>query len=394
MGLRNLANAEGLGISDIPACGLTCLLRTVPAVGCALTNTTCQCASAPLATLTSECLLANCTMQDQLGVARVQASLCNLSHLDRSSESIAIVSSIFGVALFSVFLRLLYRYLSHTFYSEDYIIVGAMDLRMLTSVSVSTLGFGLHLWDLQDGRLFQILRLFYIAEVFYVVDLGLIKASILFMYIRVFLANQTFHRVVYGTLGFLAVSTTVISLLTIFSCRPVDFFWDKDIKTGRCLDINSLAYANSALAVVQDLLIILLPLGVLWKLSMPLKRKLLVVAMFAIGGIGLVATVIRLQTLLVFGSSIDPTSDYVPVLYWTSVELAAGIICSSLPAIRKLVGIAISHTINSVKSPSQPETLDPRSSIQLRRQYRRFSQGELQSPDAFGNRNSDPPRLA
>lgn len=59
--------------------------------------------------------------------------------------------------------------------------------------------------------------------------------------------------------------------------------------------------------------------------------------MFAIGSFGCVATIVRLQTLLSFGTSIDPTWDYVPVTQWTELELAAGFLCVSLPSIRILL---------------------------------------------------------
>lgn len=46
---------------------LTCLLQTVPAAGCSLIDTACQCGNNELAQATFQCLLQNCTMQDSLG---------------------------------------------------------------------------------------------------------------------------------------------------------------------------------------------------------------------------------------------------------------------------------------------------------------------------------------
>lgn len=59
--------------------------------------------------------------------------------------------------------------------------------------------------------------------------------------------------------------------------------------------------------------------------------------MFAVGSLGLIATIVRLRTLYVFGNLRDPPWDYVPVVYWTTTELAAGVICASLPAVRLLL---------------------------------------------------------
>lgn len=202
---------------------------------------------------------------------------------------------------------------------------------------MTVLGFGSHLWSLKDGALLQILRLFYVSEIVYVVVLALIKVSIVTMYLRIFWAYRPFYITCYVVLTFIILSSSIITILTILSCRPVQFFWDRDILGGACLNITALAYANSGLAVIQDLIIIILPIFMLWNLQMSRKKKVFIGIMFALGGVGLVATIARLQTLKDFGTTSDPTWSWVPVVYWTSVELAAGIIASCLPAVRILL---------------------------------------------------------
>ncbi|KAM0323755.1 hypothetical protein ACHAQA_008692 [Verticillium albo-atrum] len=211
------------------------------------------------------------------------------------------------------------------------------DTIITTAVVMVNLGFGKHLWDLEDGHLLKTLRLFYIAEVVYIVVLALTKASIISMYIHIFRSSDAFRRWSYAVLSLLILSTVIITPLTIVSCRPIQFFWNKDIKGGTCLDVNALAYAHSGAAIIFDVIIITMPIRMLWRLNMAIRRKIQIGVMFAIGGFGLIATVLRLQSLLVFGKSLDPTVDYVPVVYWTTGELAAGIVCSCLPAIRKLL---------------------------------------------------------
>ena len=48
---------------------LNCLETNIPIVGCSLLNTTCQCSSQRLVTLTSACLLKNCTFLESLGMS-------------------------------------------------------------------------------------------------------------------------------------------------------------------------------------------------------------------------------------------------------------------------------------------------------------------------------------
>lgn len=156
------------------------------------------------------------------------------------------------------------------------------------------------------------------------------------MYLRIFQAYRPFQLASYAMLAFIAIPSLVIIMFTILSCRPIAYFWDRDL-SGHCLDVTALAYANSALAVAQDVLLIAMPVFMLWNLNMNRRKKWFIACMFAVGSLGLVATIVRLSTLHVFGNLEDPTWDYVPVVYWTVVELAAGMICSCLPAIRLLL---------------------------------------------------------
>lgn len=178
----------------------------------------------------------------------------------------------------------------------------------------------------------------YIAEITYIVTLALTKASIVAMYLRIFWAYPPFQFACHVALAFIILPSAGVLLATIFSCRPVPYFWDRDLRPrGTCIDVTALAYANSALAMAQDLVLIALPIGMLWRLHMSRGRKCYIAVMFAVGSLGVVATAARLRSLAVFGDLSDPSHDYVPVVYFTVVELAAGIICSCLPAVRILL---------------------------------------------------------
>lgn len=233
-------------------------------------------------------------------------------------------------------------------------------------------GFGNHIWNLQDGSLRTILRLLYVAEVIYIVVLAMTKASIVCMYLRIFWAYPPFQITCYAVLAFVILPSIVITLLTIFSCKPVQYFWDRDIANGSCLDINALAYANSGLAVAQDMIITVMPIYMLWKLNMSRKKKFFIGIMFAIGGMGLIATIIRLKTLSAFGDLSDPAWSYVPLVYWTTVELAAGIVVSCLPAVRILLErFFVIFTLNTQNSKSRPP-----SPIMLQQRQRKASAPE------------------
>jgi hypothetical protein len=126
-------------------------------------------------------------------------------------------------------------------------------------------------------------KLVFIAENVYVWNLTITKLSLLVFYVRIF-PYSWFRWASFATIALIGVSTTIISFMTIFSCHPVPYFWDRDLR-GTCLNVNALAYTNSGMSIAQDLIIVLLPIPVLSKLNMDVKKKIGVGLMFAIGSL-------------------------------------------------------------------------------------------------------------
>ncbi|KAF9877083.1 hypothetical protein CkaCkLH20_05349 [Colletotrichum karsti] len=326
-------------LSNISSCGINCLVQSITGSGCDITNTTCSCASSQLGQLAASCLIANCTMQDSLDLAKLQASQCNLPHESETTKLLAILITVYVTALIAIGLRLVAKSYARIWSIDDALIVSAIVIAVgpfSFVILMATKGFGTHLYDLQSGDLSEILRLLYAAEIIYVFVLLFAKLSLVVFYLRIFTVTR-FRISAYALIAFLVVGQVIIGFLTIFSCHPIELFWNKDIHTGGCLDINQLAYANSALAILQDLIILALPIAMLPGLQMNNNKKISVAIIFLLGSVGFISTIVRLQVLAVFGNSIDPTWDYVPVVWWTVIELGVVIVCACLPMIRNLV---------------------------------------------------------
>jgi hypothetical protein len=167
------------------------------------------------------------------------------------------------------------------------------------------------------------------------VVLTLIKVALVVFYIEIF-DSRRFKITAYIVMVYLIVTSLISFLITIFVCKPVSFYWNRDIE-GTCMDPQIIAYACSGCAIIQDLVLLILPLVFIRDLTMQRHRKIGAIVMFSIGSLGCIATIIRLHTLTTFRISVDPTWDYVEATIWTEVELAAGSICVSLPTIRVLV---------------------------------------------------------
>ncbi|KAF1924962.1 uncharacterized protein M421DRAFT_71288 [Didymella exigua CBS 183.55] len=326
-----------LTIADIPACGLRCLSLVLPSSRCEGTDSDCICASDSLEYNVAACLLANCTMQDSLDTSRVQGDLCNLSDESKTQGVIFYTSIVYSIAFLSVVLRVAGKAVSKRLAWDDAVVVAALLLTAIPLgcvIDMALKGFGEHLWNLEDGKLLPIVRNLYISWSTYVVVLCMIKISLVLLYLGIF-KTRRFQISAYVFLAYLVVNSSVIFFIIIFACNPVPSFWNRDIK-GKCIDIQAAAYANSASAIVQDIILLILPLVFIRNLQMKRRRKIAVGTMFIIGTFGCIAAIMRLPSLNTFKMSIDPSWDYVPITVWTEFELAAGFLCVSLPSIRVL----------------------------------------------------------
>jgi len=70
---------------------------------------------------------------------------------------------------------------------------------------------------------------------------------------------------------------------TVFQCVPREKIWNPFIMTGGCIKLKAAFIAASAINVVSDWTILLLPLYRIQRLKIATKRKVGVMAIFAVG---------------------------------------------------------------------------------------------------------------
>jgi hypothetical protein len=125
------------------------------------------------------------------------------------------------------------------------------------------------------------------------VGLGLIKVSLCMFYLKIFPVPSS-RIVSYVILTWIVISTLVIFLVTIFSCTPVQAWLNRDLD-GKCIDITALAYANSASAIAQDVVLLVFPLVCIRRLNMKRYRRFAVGFMFGIGTLYIAHTLFSLH---------------------------------------------------------------------------------------------------
>ena len=146
------------------------------------------------------------------------------------------------------------------------------------------IGFGRHLPKvLASGTTTrQINTMIFAIDFPYNTGITLVKLSALFFYARVFRVSQIFRSFLWIT-GVLVVGWWItFDILAVCTCIPPRKQWDIDVP-GHCLDSLSTFVGAAAPNVLIDLIILVLPLPMLWKLRTTLRRKLLFTGAFVVG---------------------------------------------------------------------------------------------------------------
>ena len=124
------------------------------------------------------------------------------------------------------------------------------------------------------------------SEIIYICALMLVKQSILLLYRRVFnQAKGTFAWVIDGSLIFTFGFSMACIFAIIFACSPVNKLWDYRVTGGHCLNAKALAISHAALNIFTDLLILVIPIPIVWRLQLNVRTKIQVLSILGLGAL-------------------------------------------------------------------------------------------------------------
>ncbi|KAF2234916.1 hypothetical protein EV356DRAFT_501194 [Viridothelium virens] len=205
----------------------------------------------------------------------------------------------FSFALIIVILRFVSRRLSHLpFWWDDYLmlpaLVAAAVLFFTDTVYMVNNGLGRHIYVAPDPPTAAVrwaIGLF-VTEISYTLTIVMVKFSVLVMYWRIFRESKTVRIAIYVLGGVVAAWGVAFLLVTIFDCSPVKGAWTRfsmeavmnPAMAPVCRVQAEPAYlSNSAINIVTDIAILILPMYQVWQLNLPRAQKLAVCGIFAIG---------------------------------------------------------------------------------------------------------------
>lgn len=200
-------------------------------------------------------------------------------------------------------------------------------------------GLGRDVWTVPFDHITNFVRYLYALEVLYFVQIALLKLTLLFFFLRIF-PKPIIRRLLWITVAFNCLWGTASTIAAIFQCSPISLYWmswDKADRPGKCLNINGLAWSNAIISIVLDIWMLALPLHEIFRLQLSWRKKVSVCVMFCVGTFVTVVSILRLQSLVNFATSSNPTYDQTDVINWSNIEINVGVICSCLPALRVIL---------------------------------------------------------
>ncbi|KAL3455725.1 hypothetical protein BJX64DRAFT_281876 [Aspergillus heterothallicus] len=349
-------------MDSLPSCALTCLISAISNSTCSLTDFDCICADTALNAALAPCIAGTCTIKEALTAQNYSYTTC--AYPANENTTVYHVINIVGiiVAIVSVALRITNRVVGGQTGLDDYTIVAAL----LVAVAIAGVGFplrtyglGKNIWSVPFDHISETLKLFFVEENLYCVCIAFIKSSMLLLYLRLF-PSKTLRLTVFIALAITLSWGTATFLAQLFSCAPINYFWEKwdGEHEGHCTSHNALLLAHAIMNIVMDVVVIAIPMPILWTLHMSFEKKVGMCVMFAVGIVVTVISIFRLVEAVGFNSTTNPTKDFVPVGMWSLLEIDIGIMCACMPGIRALCKRL--HAVFSPK-PLGYETYEARS---------------------------------
>ena len=144
-----------------------------------------------------------------------------------------------------------------------------------------SIGLGRHI-SRAPGPPSQLAKILFVENLIYNSGLTLVKMSVLLFYTRLF-SNDRAYRTAFWITGALIVGWWVaIDLLAIFSCVPPKKSWLPKTP-GHCLSSHNGQLGATIPNVIIDVLLLVLPIPMLWRLHISTGRKMGLVGVFTAG---------------------------------------------------------------------------------------------------------------
>ncbi|KAK9476470.1 hypothetical protein V1514DRAFT_179085 [Lipomyces japonicus] len=242
------------------------------------------------------------------------------------------------LALIAITLRVYSRrQILHNFGLDDYFMVAGF-IFFLALIITSLVGFRydstVHQWDARPDTLNGRLRFGYAMAMLYVITLFLVKMSILIFYTHIS-PSPAFLCVTRSFMVFVSLHCLAFMLGMTLVCDPPQDQWNVT-SHDNCGNFEVLYFVQSSINIFSDFFILILPIPIVHKVRVPLRKKINLCVLFSIGSVAAIASVVRLYYVYQFFNAADQTWHGSNLPMWSVIECSIAITTASVPAIRPL----------------------------------------------------------
>ncbi|KIW03028.1 uncharacterized protein PV09_05682 [Verruconis gallopava] len=190
-----------------------------------------------------------------------------------------------------------------------------------------------HIWEESIAQYNEFSVMVIASASLYLICQGLAKFSLLLFYYRMsrlrwFITLSIITMVV-------VVGYNVATILAlIFACNPIAKAWNATITEGSCVNRGALYLSVAISNISTDMILLVMPIPLVWRLQMPRAQKFGLVFIFVIGSMTFITSIVRLVLLLPTLTTVDqPWAIALPGM-WVAIEANLIIVCCSFPALR------------------------------------------------------------
>ncbi|KAI4863203.1 hypothetical protein F4820DRAFT_381680 [Hypoxylon rubiginosum] len=266
-----------------------------------------------------------------------------------------------SIALAVVGLRVYGRVRSRQFGWDDALTCLAMAFSIAETgcsyMAMRTAYLGVHVYDIPmtaDVSLGMYWN--YVIQILYNPILALVKCSVLTFLLRIGGQRRKIRYSIHALNVFNIGLMIAIFVTVIFQCSPIPYFWKRITNPtleGKCIDTGVFYVTTASLTIFTDVLVLALPFWIFMGLKMAPKVKLAIMAVFLLGAIVTVVSVLRM--LWIIETSLYPMKfDYSYDIRFTysAVETNLAIITASGPALRPLFMVWFPRFFSSLRGTS------------------------------------------
>ncbi|GAP89969.1 putative integral membrane protein [Rosellinia necatrix] len=190
-------------------------------------------------------------------------------------------------------------------------------------------GLGHHAQTVPAPNQFSIPKVLFSFELLHIISMNLGKLSALFFYLKLF-NNKSIARLTKGCILAVSLGSIALVLWQFLFCRPLHKMWEWN-GLENCGDRQPLYVAVCVWSIFTDILALVVPLPIIWKLKMERTQKLRLSWLFAAGLSVTATSTVRLAYIVTINYHDDFSFHSVPSTFLAALEPPETILCVSLP---------------------------------------------------------------